>query len=233
VFVEHRGRRPRVAESAYIAPTAVLCGDVTVGEHSRVLFGAVVTAEGGPVDIGAHCVVMEHAVIRGTPGHEARLGDHVIVGPHTHLSGCVVEGDSRVATGAVIFNGARIGATAEVQLGAVVHVNTVVPAGARVPIGWVALGDPAEILPAGDAERIQELLGPLDFPGTVFGVAPAEGGEPLMPDVARRYTRGLARHREDRVLDSLRPAPRSAVPPDAEKGPEPVRVTPRRTRRGP
>ena len=47
VFVEHRLKSPKVAESAYIAPTAVLAGDVTVGPHSRVLFGAVITAEGG------------------------------------------------------------------------------------------------------------------------------------------------------------------------------------------
>jgi carbonic anhydrase/acetyltransferase-like protein (isoleucine patch superfamily) len=59
VFVEHRHHAPRVSESAYIVPTAVLSGDVTVGPHSRVLFGAVVTAEGGPVVIGAHCVVMD------------------------------------------------------------------------------------------------------------------------------------------------------------------------------
>ena len=206
----------------------MLCGDVTVGDHSRVLFGAVVTAEGGPVEIGAHCVVMEHAVVRGTPGHPACLGDHVIVGPHAHLSGCVVEGDSRLATGAVVFNGARVGATAEVQVGAVVHVNTVVPSGAKVPIGWVALGDPAEILPASESERIRTLLGPLDYPGTVFGVGPSEVGESIL---ARRYAAGLARHREDRILDSLRPGALpyqgtsmiswagSAVPPDAEKGP--------------
>ena len=65
VFVEHRLKGPQVAESAYIAPTAVLAGDVTVGPHSRVLFGAVITAEGGPVEIGANCVIMENAVIRG------------------------------------------------------------------------------------------------------------------------------------------------------------------------
>jgi carbonic anhydrase/acetyltransferase-like protein (isoleucine patch superfamily) len=219
VLIEHRDRRPRVAESAYIAPTAVVCGDVSVGEHSRVMFGAVLTAEGGPVEIGAHCVVMEHAVVRGTPGNPARLGDHVIVGPHAHLSGCVLEGDSRVATGAVLLNGAHLGATADVGVGAVVHVNTVLPAGARVPIGWVALGDPAEILPAGDAEGIRAALGPLDYPGTVFGVKPAEA-ESMMPDAARRYTRGLARHRQDRILDSLLVAARSTVPPGAEKGPE-------------
>ena len=66
--VEHRLKTPQVLESAYIAPTAVLTGDVTVGPHSRVLFGAVVaTAEGGLVRIGANCVIMENAVIRGVP----------------------------------------------------------------------------------------------------------------------------------------------------------------------
>src|SRR5690349_24129594 len=62
VFVEHRLKSPQVSESAYIAPTAVLAGDVTVGPHSRVLFGAVITAEGGSVQIGSNCVVMENTV---------------------------------------------------------------------------------------------------------------------------------------------------------------------------
>jgi gamma-carbonic anhydrase len=64
VFVEHRLNIPQVSESAYIAPTAVLAGDVTVGPHSRVLFGTVITAEGGPVEIGKNCVIMDNAVIQ-------------------------------------------------------------------------------------------------------------------------------------------------------------------------
>ena len=91
MLLEHRGKRPHIHESAYIAPTAVICGDVTIGENSRVLFGAVIVAEGGPVEIGAHCIIMEQAVVRGAPRHPTRLGDHVVVGPHTHLTGCTVE----------------------------------------------------------------------------------------------------------------------------------------------
>ena len=197
VFVEHRRGLPRVSESAYIAPTAVLSGDVTVGPHSRVLFGAVITAEGGPVHIGANCIVMENAVVRGVPRHEMRLGDNVIVGPHAHLTGCVIEGDSRIATGAVVFNGARIGMGAEVEFHAVVHVNTVVPAGTAVPMGWFAGGDPAELVPPEDSERIRTLLGRLDYAGTVFGVGQ---GDAAMPEIARRYARSLALHRKDHVL---------------------------------
>ena len=47
MLIEHLGKSPRIHETAWVAPTAVLCGDVTVGENSRVLFGAILTAEGG------------------------------------------------------------------------------------------------------------------------------------------------------------------------------------------
>ena len=58
---------PSVHPDAYVAPTAVLSGQVSVGAGSCVLHGAVLTADGGPVDVGANCVIMEHAVPRGTP----------------------------------------------------------------------------------------------------------------------------------------------------------------------
>jgi carbonic anhydrase/acetyltransferase-like protein (isoleucine patch superfamily) len=206
VFVEHRLKTPQVSESAYIAPTAVLAGDVTVGPHSRVLFGAVITAEGGPVTIGTNCVVMENAVIRGVPNQETRVGDQVVVGPHVHLTGCVIEGDSRIATGAVVFNGARIETGAEVEFNAVVYVNTVVPAGTAVPMGWFAGGQPAELVAPGDWDRIRAIMGPLDYPGTVFGVGASDTGS-LMSDVARRYARGLALHHKDRIVPDQRHMP--------------------------
>jgi carbonic anhydrase/acetyltransferase-like protein (isoleucine patch superfamily) len=197
VFVEHRLKSPQVAASAYIAPTAVLAGDVTVGPHSRVLFGAVITAEGGPVEIGSNCVIMENAVIRGVPNQEMRVGDHVLIGPHAHLTGCVIEGDTRIATGAVVFNGARVETGAEVEFHAMVYVNTVVPSGVAVPMGWFAGGQPAELVAPGDWDRIRAIMGPLDYPGTVFGVGAGKG---LMPDVARRYSRALALHERDHIL---------------------------------
>jgi carbonic anhydrase/acetyltransferase-like protein (isoleucine patch superfamily) len=212
LFIEHQHGHPRVDESAYIAPTAVLCGDVTVGPHSRVLFGAVLTAEGGPVEIGTSCVIMENAVLRGSRRHPVRLGDHVVVGPHTHLSGCVIEGDARVATGAMLYNGAHVGAHADVGFGAVVHVNTVVPPGTAIPMGWFAGGDPVELIPPQDSDHIAEVLGPLDYPGTVFGVADVPG-ESMMSRIAQRYARGLALHRYDQeVTPELINQPRTPSP---------------------
>ena len=200
MLLEHLGKRPRVHETAYIAPTATVCGDVTVGAESRVLFGAVLVAEGGPVTLGRHCIVMEQAVVRGTPRHPARLGDHVLIGPHAHLSGCVVDESVFVATGASVFNGARLGACSEVRINGVVHVNTALAPGATVPIGWVAVGDPAQILPPDEHERIWAIQKTLDFPRTVFGLDRLPEGETLMPEVTRRYGRALGAHRQDHPL---------------------------------
>jgi carbonic anhydrase/acetyltransferase-like protein (isoleucine patch superfamily) len=200
MLYEHRGKTPRIHPSAYVAPTAVICGDVTVGPESRVLFGAVVTAQGGPVEIGPHCIVMENAVIRGSARHPARLGAHVLVGPHAHLTGCTVENHVFVATGAAVFNGAVLEAGAEVRIHGVVHLRTRLAAGAVVPIGWVAVGDPAEVLPAEAHDRIWAIQEPLDFPREVFGLE-RQPAETLMAEMTRRYGKALGAHRDDRGLD--------------------------------
>src|SRR5215211_4413827 len=180
MLLEHQGKRPNVHHTAYVAPNATLCGAVTVGAGSRVMFGAVLTAEGGPVEIGANCVVM----------------DNVVVGPRAHLVGCRVGDNAFLATGATVFNGASIGAGAEVRVNGTVHLRTSLPPDAVVPIGWVAVGDPADILPPGDHRRIWELQEPLDFPGTVFGVERGPAGT-MMPELTKRYAGALGAHRED------------------------------------
>jgi carbonic anhydrase/acetyltransferase-like protein (isoleucine patch superfamily) len=201
MLVEHQGKRPVVHPSAYIAPTAVLCGDVTVGADCRVLFGAVLTAEGGPIMLGARCIVMENAVLRAAARHPLTLGNHVLVGPRAYLSGCTVEDDVFLAAGSSVFNGARLGARSEVRINGVVHIRTTIQPDATVPIGWVAVGDPARILPPDQHDTIWAVQEPLDFPGTVFGLQrPPEGGT-LMPELTRRYAAFLARHQDDRLLD--------------------------------
>jgi carbonic anhydrase/acetyltransferase-like protein (isoleucine patch superfamily) len=81
---------PSVHHKAYVAPTAVLSGQVSVGAGSYIMHGAVLAAEGGPVQAGAGCVIMENAVLRGTERHRPLIGDWVLVGPHAQLTGCTV-----------------------------------------------------------------------------------------------------------------------------------------------
>jgi carbonic anhydrase/acetyltransferase-like protein (isoleucine patch superfamily) len=193
MIVEHRGRVPEVDPSAYVAPNAVLCGDVRVGPDARVLFGAVVTAEDGRVEIGARCVVMENALIRARAAHPVRLGDDVLVGPHAHVNGCLIGAGSFIATGASLFPGAVLGRDVEVRINAVVHVNTTLADGAMVPIGWVAAGD--RILPPDKHDEIWAVQEGLDFPGTVYGLPRSASARERM----ERQAAWFGAHRDDRV----------------------------------
>lgn len=166
---EHDGKHPRIDPAAFVAPTATLIGEVSVGAGSSVLFGAVLAAETGPISIGRQCVIMENAVLRGVARHPLVIEDHVLVGPHAHLTGCRVQHEVFVATGACLFNGAVLEPKSTVKIRGIVHVRTRLPAGAVVPIGWIAVGDPAEILPPEAEPRLTTLLREMDFMGTVFG----------------------------------------------------------------
>ncbi len=103
MLIEHQSRRPKIDPSGWIAPTAVLSGDVRVGRDCRVLFGAVLTDDGGPIELSDEVIVMENALIRGRDRHPVRSGHHVIVGPHAHINGAEVDDDAFIATGAALF----------------------------------------------------------------------------------------------------------------------------------
>lgn len=196
MLVEHRGVTPTVDPTAYVAPNAVLSGDVRVGPEARVLFGAVLTAEDGRVDVGARTVVMENALVRGRAAHHVRLGDDVLVGPHAHVNGATVAAGCFLATGCALFPGAVLGADCEVRIHGVVHVNSRLADATTVPIGWVAVGDPAEILPPDAHDAIWEIQRGLDFPGTVYGV----DRETSATERMRRQSAWFGAHRDDRVL---------------------------------
>ena len=174
LLIEHDGVAPRVDPTARLAPNATVCGDVSIGPGTSVGFGAVVVAESGPVSIGADCVVMDTAVLRGVRDAPLALADRVLVGPRAYLVGCSVEEEAFIATGATVFNKARIGRRAEVRINGIVHLRTALPPGATVPLGWIAVGDPAEILPPEAHERIWKIQEALDFPGT-SSADPARG----------------------------------------------------------
>jgi carbonic anhydrase/acetyltransferase-like protein (isoleucine patch superfamily) len=192
---EHLGKSPVIDPSAYIAPNAVVCGDVTVGPGSRIMFGAQVIAESGSIRIGSECIVMENAVLRSSAAHGLSLGDNCLVGPNAHVAGSTVEEEVFLATGCAVFHGSHIGRGAEVRINGVVHLRTRLAPGATVPIGWVAVGDPARILPASEHEAIWKVQEPLNFPLTVYGF---ERSEASMVNITRRLSQMLGRHLHDK-----------------------------------
>ncbi|MFC4909939.1 gamma carbonic anhydrase family protein [Actinomadura gamaensis] len=197
MLIEHRGRRPVVPTSAYVAPTAVLCGAVTLGENARVLHGAVLTAEDGEVTLGADVVVMENALVRGREGHPVVIGDSVLVGPHAHVNGAIVEDEAFLATGSSVFPGAVVGARAEMRINSVLHVGSRLEADAVVPIGWVAVGVPAQSFGPDRHDEIWRVQREMDFPGVVYGVS----RDASMREVMARQVTFYGEHRDDRVVD--------------------------------
>lgn len=202
MLIEHQSKRPNVDPTAYVSPTAVICGDVTIGPHTYVSFGAVIEAHGLPVRIGAQCIVRENLNIRSTSRNAVEIGDYVLIGPLSSLKGCVVEDECFLATGVKIYQGAVIGRRTEVRIDGVVHVRSRLPANSLVPIKWVAVGDPAQIFPPDKHEDIEAILAKMNFPEEVYGLDRQSGGgvDMDMKEVTRREARRLADHRGDRVL---------------------------------
>lgn len=194
VLIRHRDAVPIVHADAVVSPAATLVGDVHVAAGARILPGAVLSAEDGRVDIGENTVVMENAVVRGRAGYPARIGSSVMVGPNAHVNGSDVADGAFIATGAALFPGSRIGAGAEVRIHGVVQVNTTIEPGVVVPIGWVAVGSPAAILPPDRHDEIWAIQKGLDFVGTVYG------GGTDMADIMLRQSEFYGAHRADEVV---------------------------------
>jgi carbonic anhydrase/acetyltransferase-like protein (isoleucine patch superfamily) len=194
VLIKHDGASPRIDPTAYVAPNAVVCGDVTIGAGCRIMFGAQVIAESGSITLGRECIVMENAVLRSSAHHPLSIGNNCLVGPNAHVVGCTVEDEVFIATGAAIFHAARLGKGSEVRIHGVVHIKTQLAAGETVPIGWVAVGDPAQVLPPHEHERIWRIQEPLNFPLTVYGF---ERSQASMQQITRRLALALGSHARD------------------------------------
>lgn len=203
MIIEHEGQTPRIHPSAYVAPNAVVSGDVEIGADSRILFGAVVTDDGGPVRIGTRVTVMENAVVRGRARFPTMIGDHTLIGPHCHLNGTRIGAKVFIATQSSLFPGSVVGDRAVVRIGAIVHVNTHLAADTLVPIGWVALGNPAELLPPERHEEIVRILNTLRFRETVYGIDPEfdsdSDGSP-MPAISERNALLYGKHLRDKIV---------------------------------
>lgn len=169
-----------------------------LGEGSRILHGAVLTAENGEVHVGRNSVVMENALVRGRADHPALIGEAVLIGPHAHVNGATIEDEVFIATGASLFPGSVAGEGAELRISSVLHVNSRLEPGAVLPIGWIAAGDPAQLVSPDRHEELWELQRDLDFPGTVYGVP---RGTP-MREIMTRQSDYYGAHQQDRLLTS-------------------------------
>lgn len=146
MIIEYRGKRPKVDPSAFVAPTAVLIGDVEVGPEASIWFGAVLRGDNGPIRIGARTSIQDNAVVHVSERGQTIVGDDVTVGHCAVMEDCRILRHALIGSNATLLNGCTIGE------GALVAAGSVVGQGAEIPSRVVAAGAPARVKKALDGE---------------------------------------------------------------------------------
>jgi carbonic anhydrase/acetyltransferase-like protein (isoleucine patch superfamily) len=138
-IVELDGVAPTIGKDVYLAPTAVLVGDVRVGDRANIWFGTVLRGDVSHIEIGVGCSIQDTAVIHCASDLPTVIGENVVVGHGAMLEGCTIEDGALIGMGAIVLQHARVGAGAMVAAGAVVAERE------EIPAGVLAAGVPARV----------------------------------------------------------------------------------------
>ena len=133
-------RQPRLGKGAFIARTAVVIGDVTLGAHSSVWYGAVLRGDINRIVVGHHSNVQDNAVLHLADDFACVLGNWVTVGHSAVVHACQVGDECLVGMGAVILDGAVIGKQS------IIGAKALVTQGTKIPPGSLVLGAPAKVV---------------------------------------------------------------------------------------
>ncbi|AWW42776.1 gamma carbonic anhydrase family protein [Streptomyces cadmiisoli] len=133
------GREPKIDPESFVAPTATVIGDVTLGAGASVWYGAVVRGDVERISVGASSNVQDNCTLHADPGFPVAVGERVSIGHNAVVHGATVEDDCLIGMGATVLNGAVIGA------GSLVAAQALVPQGMRVPPGSLVAGVPAKV----------------------------------------------------------------------------------------
>jgi carbonic anhydrase/acetyltransferase-like protein (isoleucine patch superfamily) len=141
----------KIHPTAFIAATAAVMGDVTIGEDASVWYGTVLRGDMAPIVIGAQSNVQDGSIVHVDEGVPCTVGRRVGVGHRVILHGCIVEDECLIAMGSVLLNGVTIGT------GSVVAAGAVVPEGMQVPPRSLVMGVPGRIVRQVDAALAQRV----------------------------------------------------------------------------
>lgn len=148
---ELEGVAPQIAESAWIADSAQVMGDVQLGADASVWFGTVVRGDTAHITIGEGTNVQDASVLHADEGIPLTIGRHVTVGHQVMLHGCTIGDESLIGIGAIVLNGAKIGKNCLVGAGALVTE------GKEFPDGSMIIGSPARVVRQLTPEQIEGL----------------------------------------------------------------------------
>ena len=145
------GVAPQVHAQAWVAPSAQVMGQVSVGAGASIWFGTVVRGDSERIAIGADSNIQDASVLHADAGQPLVIGESVTVGHQAMLHGCTVGDESLIGIGAIVLNGAKIGKNCLVGAGALVTE------GKEFPDGSMILGSPAKVVRQLTPEQIEGL----------------------------------------------------------------------------
>lgn len=163
------GRTPDIAESAWVADSAQVMGDVTLGEGVSVWFGAIARGDSDRIVVGAGSNIQDGCVLHADEGLPMVVGERVTVGHQVMLHGCTIGDESLIGIGAIVLNGVKIGKNCLVGAG------SLVTEGKEFPDGSMIIGSPAKAVRQLTPEQMEGLR---------------KSAQHYM-DNARRYRQGL------------------------------------------
>ena len=145
------GVAPRMADSAWVADSAQVMGNVVLGENSSVWFGAVLRGDTETITLGEGSNIQDGSVMHADVGFPLSVGKHVTVGHQVMLHGCTIGDESLIGIGATVLNGAKIGRNCLVGAG------SLVTEGKEFPDGSMIMGSPAKVVKSLTPEQIEGL----------------------------------------------------------------------------
>lgn len=132
--------RPVVDPSAWLAPRAMVVGNVKIGAEVGVYYNAVLRAEGASIEVGARSNIQDNCSLHAGLVHDLRIGSGVTVGHNAVVHGCTVEDDVLIGMGAILLNDCVIGQ------GSMIGAGTLVGEGVVIPPGSLVLGSPGRVV---------------------------------------------------------------------------------------
>jgi len=151
MIIEIKGYKPEIAEDVFIAPSADVIGNVTIGSQSSVWFGAVLRGDSDKIEIGKRSNIQDNAVVHVDPGDPVKIGNDVIVGHLALIHGATIGNNVLVGMNSTVLNGAVIGEFSLIGANALVTANTVIPPRSLV------LGSPAKVVKELSTEQINAI----------------------------------------------------------------------------
>ncbi|MEI8341545.1 MAG: gamma carbonic anhydrase family protein [Verrucomicrobiota bacterium] len=139
-FERYFARKPDVHPTAFIAPGAVVIGDVTLGEESSVWYNTVLRGDINEIKIGAHSNIQDGSVIHLADDYGVYVGEYVTVGHKALLHACTIDDEVLVGMGAIVLDGAEVGARSIIGAGSLVTKGKIIPPGSLV------MGSPAKVI---------------------------------------------------------------------------------------